>query len=152
MLLRHGETGWLVPPADPAALAEGLRRTLLNPRAARLRAQQARCEYYHYHTAARMVRGYEQLFAECISGKRPGTVSSSQGAAAVEQPGVGEMRIAGSPFHMSATPGTVRTPAPRLGEHSVDVLRSVLGYSDETIENLRKQKAIYTHEDLRRKT
>ena len=68
----------------------------------------------------------------------------------VEQPGVGTMRIAGSPFNMSATPGKVRSPAPRLGEHSVDVLRGVLQYNEEEIRNLISQKVIYTHEDLRR--
>lgn len=68
--------------------------------------------------------------------------------ATVEQPGVGKMRIAGSPFHMSETPGEVRTPAPLLGEHSVDVLREMLRYSDESIKDLRDNKAVYAHEDL----
>ena len=69
--------------------------------------------------------------------------------ATVEQPGVGKMRIAGSPFHMSATPGEVRTPAPLLGEHSVEVLRDLLEYSVESIQDLRDRKAVYAHEDLK---
>ncbi len=69
--------------------------------------------------------------------------------ATIEQPSVGAMRIAGSPFNMSASPGEVRSPAPLLGEHSVDVLQNLLQYSEDSIQNLRDQKVIYAQEDLR---
>jgi len=54
----------------------------------------------------------------------------------VEQPGIGPVRIAGSSFRLSETPGRVRAPAPRLGEHTEEVLRQVLGYSDEWVRQL----------------
>ncbi|MFN2129863.1 MAG: CaiB/BaiF CoA transferase family protein, partial [Anaerolineae bacterium] len=56
--------------------------------------------------------------------------------AEVNQPGMGPVEIVGSPFHLSETPGTVRTPAPTLGQHTEEVLREVLGYERERIEEL----------------
>jgi CoA:oxalate CoA-transferase len=60
----------------------------------------------------------------------------------VDQPGIGPLRIAGSPIRLSETPGTVRTPAPLLGEHSEEVLREVLGYTAEQIEALKNESVI----------
>jgi CoA:oxalate CoA-transferase len=54
----------------------------------------------------------------------------------VDQPGIGELKVAGSPYRMSKTPGAVRTHAPRLGEHSEEVLREFLGFDDPTIAEL----------------
>ncbi len=54
----------------------------------------------------------------------------------VEQPTAGKVKIAGSPIRLSETPGEVYAHAPLLGEHSVDVLKSVLNYSQEEVEIL----------------
>jgi crotonobetainyl-CoA:carnitine CoA-transferase CaiB-like acyl-CoA transferase len=48
----------------------------------------------------------------------------------------------GSPFRMSATPASIRTAAPRVGEHSRQVLRDFLGYSDGKIEKLLNEKIL----------
>jgi crotonobetainyl-CoA:carnitine CoA-transferase CaiB-like acyl-CoA transferase len=40
-------------------------------------------------------------------------------------------------FRMSKTPGSIRTPAPTIGQHTQEVLRE-LGYPDATIEDLEK--------------
>ena len=42
---------------------------------------------------------------------------------------------------LSATPGAIRTPAPKLGEHTDEVLRGI-GYSDADIERLRAAKIV----------
>ncbi len=60
----------------------------------------------------------------------------------IDQPRVGKMRIAGSPIKMSETPGEVYMPAPLLGQHTAEVLKSLLGYSDETIAQLKKEGII----------
>jgi crotonobetainyl-CoA:carnitine CoA-transferase CaiB-like acyl-CoA transferase len=40
------------------------------------------------------------------------------------------------PFNLSRTPGTVRSPAPCLGEHTRRVLTGLLGYSDAEVDEL----------------
>ena len=60
----------------------------------------------------------------------------------VDQPKVGPVTMAGSPFHMTETPGDVYAPAPALGQHSVEVLESMLGYSREKIDALIESGAV----------
>ncbi len=57
----------------------------------------------------------------------------------VAQPGIGKIKIAGSPFHLSVTPGRVYRGAPALGEHTEEILRSLLNIKPEEIEQLRKE-------------
>jgi 2-methylfumaryl-CoA isomerase len=57
-------------------------------------------------------------------------------------PGVGEFLTASTPLDFS---GTARLPpgvAPRLGEHTREVLRRMLGLDDETLQALQQQGAI----------
>jgi CoA:oxalate CoA-transferase len=60
----------------------------------------------------------------------------------VDQPDVGPIRIAGSPIRLSETPGRVESPAPLLGEHSEEILRTVLGYDRARIEALKVEGVI----------
>jgi formyl-CoA transferase/CoA:oxalate CoA-transferase len=52
-------------------------------------------------------------------------------------PRAGNVRVVGVPIRMSATPGSVRTPSPSLGEHTEVVLGDVLGMTVQEIEILR---------------
>lgn len=60
----------------------------------------------------------------------------------IDQPGVGKMEIAGSPFHLSETPGTITRHAPLLGEHTVEVLQQTLGYPPERVQELIARKVV----------
>lgn len=60
----------------------------------------------------------------------------------IDHPRVGRTRVVGPPVRMSETPGSIRSPAPTLGEHTDEVLRDVLGLSPEVIADLRTAGAI----------
>lgn len=55
----------------------------------------------------------------------------------MEHPRAGKVKIVGVPIRMSRTPGSVRTPSPRLGEHTDEVMHAFLGLSDARIAELR---------------
>jgi CoA:oxalate CoA-transferase len=60
----------------------------------------------------------------------------------IDQKNVGRMKIAGSPFHLSETPGAVYQGAPALGEHTAEILSSLLEKTADEIVLLRKEGII----------
>ena len=60
----------------------------------------------------------------------------------IEQKGIGKMKIAGSPLRLSETPGRVYQGAPALGEHTEELLFSILNKSRPEILALRKEGVI----------
>jgi CoA:oxalate CoA-transferase len=60
----------------------------------------------------------------------------------IEQKEVGSVKIAGSPFHLSETPGKVTVGAPVLGEHTEEILTSILKLSQGEILTLRREGVI----------
>lgn len=54
-----------------------------------------------------------------------------------QYPGFGTLRSFGSPVKLGATPPRTRGRAPRIGAHSTEVLRDLLGYSEDDIRALR---------------
>jgi crotonobetainyl-CoA:carnitine CoA-transferase CaiB-like acyl-CoA transferase len=59
-----------------------------------------------------------------------------------DHPVAGAVRVVGPPVRLSDTPGAVRAPAPLLGEHTDEVLKSRLGMPDEEIGRLRRHHVI----------
>jgi crotonobetainyl-CoA:carnitine CoA-transferase CaiB-like acyl-CoA transferase len=53
-------------------------------------------------------------------------------------PVAGTIQVVGPPVRMSETPGSVRMPAPLLGEHTDEILRERLALSDAEIARLRE--------------
>ena len=57
-----------------------------------------------------------------------------------QHPTAGEISVVGVPVKLSETPGSVRTPAPLLGQHTNEVLRA-LGYGDR-LESLKREGVV----------
>jgi formyl-CoA transferase/CoA:oxalate CoA-transferase len=60
----------------------------------------------------------------------------------VDHPGIGPLRVLGVPVKLSETPGSVRLPPPRLGEHTASVLQNDLGYDEVRIRSLAESGAV----------
>jgi formyl-CoA transferase len=62
----------------------------------------------------------------------------------VDDPIAGPRRFARSPIHLSSAPDIPTRPAPRLGEHTLAILRDLLQYDELKIEKLQSDGAIGT--------
>jgi len=60
----------------------------------------------------------------------------------VEDPEVGAYRFTRTPPHLSAAPTLPAAPAPRLGEHTREILEGLLGYAPEQIDALAAEKVV----------
>ncbi len=57
----------------------------------------------------------------------------------VDHPLAGKTTLPGIPIKLSETPGTIREPAPLLGEHTAEILSDILGYNPEQIAGMKEQ-------------
>jgi len=61
-----------------------------------------------------------------------------------EQPDMGKIHVAGNPIKLSTlTEEVVTDPAPKIGEHTVEILKTYLNYTDVKINELRKKQIIF---------
>ena len=61
----------------------------------------------------------------------------------VNHPTIGPLQVLGVPVKLSETPGSIRLPPPRLGEHTASVLARDLGYDDARIAALAESGAVH---------
>jgi len=80
------------------------------------------------------VRNLQELFADP-------QMQAREMVAHLEHATIGPLRVLGVPVKLSDTPGAVRTPPPRLGEHTDAVLHD-FGFSAAAIADLRRQQVI----------
>ena len=81
------------------------------------------------------INNLEQVFAEP-------QVQAREMVIEMEHPSIGKLPLAGSPLKFSDTKVDYKLPPPRLGEHTKDILKNVLGYSVQKIENMSKRDVI----------
>lgn len=60
----------------------------------------------------------------------------------VPHPTIGELPLPGIPVKYSHTKPSIRRPPPLLGQHTDEVLRSVLGYDSARIQRLREEGVV----------
>ena len=68
-------------------------------------------------------------------------VAAREMVTVVEHPVLGTLRQVAPPFQLHATPATVRTPPPLLGEHTDEVLHE-LGFDPADVERLRRERIV----------
>ena len=60
----------------------------------------------------------------------------------MDHPTIGKLPLVASPLKLSETPVNYKLPPPMLGEHTDEILESMLGCSVEKIKNLRKKNVV----------
>jgi 2-methylfumaryl-CoA isomerase len=71
-----------------------------------------------------------------------GDVRANPMMAVIDQPGVGRYLAPGSPVNAGETGARKPAPAPRLGEHTADILRTDLGLSEDQIRDLHERGVV----------
>lgn len=60
----------------------------------------------------------------------------------VNYPGVGEIPVPGIPVKLSLTPGEIKSPSPKIGEHNEEIYGGLLGFSPAQISELKQNGVI----------
>ncbi len=60
----------------------------------------------------------------------------------IDHPTCGKIKITGLPVKLSLSPGEIRMPPPVLGEHTEEILTTILGYTKLEIKKLKAEKVI----------
>ncbi len=111
----------------------------LRPELARTLAARPAAEWLARLGAAEVPCGPIQSVAEAVEDRQ---VRARGMIAEVLQPGLGRLRMAGTPIRLGATPAGPPRPAPGLGEHTEAVLRERLGLDAAEVAALRAEGVV----------
>jgi crotonobetainyl-CoA:carnitine CoA-transferase CaiB-like acyl-CoA transferase len=104
-------------------------------------------EYIGQHTTAEWLERLDAADVPCAPILRRSEIVKNEQVVArgiiteLDQPGVGRIRQPKPAAQFAVNQSAIKGPAPRIGEHSRDVLRE-LGYSDAEIEKMIADKAV----------
>jgi glycosyltransferase involved in cell wall biosynthesis len=73
-IVRHGETGWLVPPNDASALAEALRHLRANPSLRRQLGEAAQTFVREHHSVSALIERILRVYAVVLSERLSATL------------------------------------------------------------------------------
>jgi len=105
-------------------------------------------EWTSRHTCARIIQELEAKKIPCGIAYSIKQVNEDENLRrrgmfqTVEHARLGTVDVPGMPYCFSETPGSIKFPAPELGEHNQMLLQEWLGYSKEEVEQLRANKII----------
>jgi crotonobetainyl-CoA:carnitine CoA-transferase CaiB-like acyl-CoA transferase len=112
---------------------------ILRPLLAERIRQRSRAEWMERLMAAGVPCGSVRDVSEVL---RDPQMTAREMIAAVEHAAIGSVQVLGVPIKLSETPGTVRTAPPTLGQHTDQILRTDLGFSDADITLLRQNGTV----------
>ena len=128
--------------ADPAFGSNANRNehyNQLRPRIAAAMRQKNVAEWQALLDEAGIPNGPIQTIDQVVQDPQ---VRAREMLAEIDHPAAGRVTVPGVPIKLSATPGSVRTPAPCLGEHTEEILAGWLGLSPDEISGLRARGVI----------
>ena len=102
-------------------------------------------EWTMSHTGEEIARLAQERGVPCFPAYSVGQMMESPHVAerdslqALTSPGGRSFKLPGHPIRMSATPWRSFRPAPRLGQHTAEVLHDWLGYSEEQAQSVSEQ-------------